>query len=98
MSYLISGFLFVFQRVAICWSVSCSNWFGYKAFRSLFETFSKVSLSEQARSSLVSSPLIRLLNMFLGWAELYSKYWNLLVGLKNGFMSSTSEVLYLGPL
>ena len=30
--------------------------------------------------------------MFLGWAEL------LLVGLKNGFMSSMSEVLYLGPL
>ena len=43
----------------------------------------------------MSSPLIRLVKMLLLWAELYSKYWNLLVGLKYGLMSRMLEVACL---
>ncbi len=35
----------------------------------------------------MSSPLMRLLKVLRGCAELYSRYWNLLVVLKNGFVS-----------
>ena len=46
----------------------------------------------------MSSPLVRLAKVPLGWAELYSRYWNLLVALKNGAVSSMREVACLGPL
>ena len=41
----------------------------------------------------MSSPLVRLAKVPMGWAELYSKYWNLLVLLKNGAMSNMREVV-----
>lgn len=46
----------------------------------------------------MSSPLTRLVKMFFGWAELYSRYWNLFVSLKNGLISRIPEVSCLGPL
>lgn len=72
--------------------LSCS------AFVSLVETLLYVSSSEQALRSLVSSPLARLAKVFFGWAELYSRYWNLFVGLKYGLMSSIRESSYRLPL
>ena len=54
------------------------------------ETFLYVSRSEHALRSLVSSPLVRLAKVPMGWAELYSKY---LVLLKNGAMSNMREVV-----
>ena len=46
----------------------------------------------------MSSPLTRLAKVPLGLEELYSKYWSLLVGLKNGLRSNFREVTCLGPL
>ena len=69
-----------------------------KALSSFSETLEYVSSSEQALRSLVSSPLVRLVKIPFGWAELNSKYWNLLVFLKNGFMSGLREVSCLWPL
>ena len=65
---------------------------------SLSDTILYVSSFEHALRSLVSSPLARLVNVPLGWAELYSKYCSLLVGLKNGLISSMWEDVYLCPL
>ena len=77
-------------------------WLGYplslNAVRSLSVTSLYVSSFEQALRSLVSSPLTRLENVPFGWAELYCKYWNLLVALKNGFISSMREDVCLCPL
>ena len=47
-------------------------------------------LSRLEGSSLVISPLARLAKVPLGWAELYSNIWNLLVALKKGLVSSIS--------
>ena len=80
----------------------CNKWLGYslslKAVRILFVTSLYASWSEHALSNLVSSPLTRLEKMFLGWAELYSRYWNLFVGLKKGLKSSMREDVCLFPL
>ena len=85
-----------------CCSVSFNRAVGYplslNKLRSLSETFWYMSLSEQALRSLISSPLTKFLNVPLGCAEVYFKYWNLFVGLKNGFVSSMSEDWCLLPL
>ena len=53
-------------------------------FKILSETMSYVSSFEQDLRSLVSSPLTRLAKVPLGWEELYSRYWNLLVLWRGG--------------
>ena len=93
--------LFLFWN-GTCWRVFCRRWLGYPLSLSVFsilsETVLYVSSSEQALRILVSSPLIRLAKVPLGWEELYSKYWNLFVTLKNGFRSNIREVVCLLPL
>ena len=73
--------LFLFRK-GTCWCASLRIWLGYplcfNAVKSLSETVLYVSSLEHALSSLVSSPLARLVKVPLGWAELYSRYWNLL--------------------